>query len=832
MSRYRPIARLSRTVLLLLGAWSLVGVASAQTIEVLPDAVDLRGPLDYRQRSRFFVCVDLRGPLDFRQLLITGRTPDGKTVDLTHSAGRAERHQTSSRPDTAKPVSFRNDVIAALSVGGCNMGACHGSPSGKNGFRLSLRGQDPAFDLVQLTRDAIGRRVSTQHPESSLVLLKATGQVAHDGGVRFGATSLAGSILREWMRQGCGDDRDTTPLRSLQVLPGSGTLTTKSQQLLVRATFGAGIVRDVTPLTVFTSSDPNIADVDAAGRVEFKRSGEVAIVSRYLGLLHVVQLSHIEPNARFAWKNPPENNAVDKHVFAKLRAMQLPPSELCTDGEFLRRVTLDLCCRLPTPDETTAFLADATADKRNALIDRLLEEPTHVDFWTLKWLDVLKATKRNLGPQGLTLYRDWLKGHLTKNTRFDEVVRELMTAKGDTYEVGPANYFRVARSSDDVAEMTSQLFLGIRIQCAKCHSHPFEKWTQDDYCSQAAFFTRIDRKPPAMKPKNGEPSEVITLATRGESTNARTGLIVPPRFLAGNVAAVKDDADRRAAFADWLTGPGNPFFARAVVNRIWFHLMGRGIVEPVDDFRESNPPSHPELLDALARDFAKDFDVKKTIRTILRSRTYQLSSRANDLNRDDVRYFSHANPRMLTAEQLYEAVCDVTDSHGTLPGLPKGARICALADLDAAPNETKAFLKAFNQPARDLACECERATEGSLSQALQVLNGRWVQEKSIERLGPDRTASQGEAGRREDSRRTLSGRVLPLAARRGEERGIRIRIEGERSSARLGRRLLGRDDVARVSAAALMNRSHKLPACELRHSAGPAAHKLAACGYD
>jgi hypothetical protein len=741
MSRLRSTRRLLRTVLLLLGAWTVAGVAFAQTIALVPDA------------------IDLRGPLDFRQLLITERTPDGKSVDLTHSAEvRVEGAavtvaQGLVRPvangastlvvkngtttvrvpvtvaDAAGPVSFRNDAIAAMSVGGCNMGACHGSPSGKNGFRLSLRGQDPAFDLVQLTRDAFGRRVGNTHPETSLVFLKATGQVAHDGGVRFGATSLAGSILREWMRQGCGDDRDATPLRSLQVLPGSRALATKSQQLLVRATFGDGIVRDVTPLTVFTSSDLNIADVDAAGRVEFKRSGEVAIVSRYLGLLHVVQLSYIEPNAGFAWKNPPENNAVDKLVFAKLRALQLPPSELCTDGEFLRRVTLDLCCRLPTLEETNAFLADASPGKRNALIDRLLEEPTHVDFWTLKWLDVLKATKRNLGPQGLTLYRDWLKGHLAKNTRFDEVVRELMTARGDTYEVGPANYFRVARTSDETAEMTSQLFLGIRIQCAKCHSHPYEKWTQDDYCSQAAFFARIDRKPPAMKPKSGEPSEVIALSVRGEATNPRTGRTVPPQFLAGDVAAVKDDADRRAAFAGWLTGPGNPFFARAVVNRIWFHLMGRGIVEPVDDFRESNPPSHPELLDALARDFAKDFDVKKTIRTILRSRTYQLSARTNDLNRDDVRYFSHANPRMLTAEQLFEAVCDVTDAHGTLPGLPKGARICALADLDAAPNETKAFLKAFNQPARDLACECERATEGSLSQALQVLNGRLVQEK-------------------------------------------------------------------------------------------------------
>jgi len=702
--------------------------------------------------------IELSGPLDFRQLLITWHRADA-AIDLTHTADiRVEgdavtvaaglvrpakdgtaalliRHQGAEARvsvsvkdfEKAGGVSFRREVIAALSVGGCNAGACHGSPSGKNGFRLSMRGQDPAFDFQQLTRDLGGRRVDRHDPEAALLLLKATGRAPHDGGVRFGPASLAAEVMRGWMREGADDDPGSATLRSLDLLPGDRTLASKTQQLVAWATFADGTARDVTPLTVFTSSDPAVAEVDAFGRVEFRRTGEVALVGRYLGLLRVAQLIYVEPRPGFVWKAPPENNRIDRLAFAKLRTLQLPPSDLCTDDEFLRRATLDLCGRLPTAQEVRDFLADAAATKREAAIDRLLQEPDHVDFWALKWLDVLKATKRALGQQGLVAYRDWLHGHLAKNTPFDRVVRELLTGSGDTFRNGPANYYRVARTADEAAEVTAQLFLGVRIQCAKCHSHPYERWTQDDYYSQAAFFARVDRKSGKGK-KEDLPEEIVT-ETKGEATNPRSGAITPPRFLAGNLAAPKEGEDRRQGYAAWLTSPDNPFFARAVVNRVWFHLLGRGLVEPVDDFRESNPAAHPALLDDLAKEFARDFDLRKTIRTVMRSRVYQLSSRGNDSNRDDTRYFARNVPRMLTAEQLFEAVCDVTGVPEKLPKETKGTRIACVADLESVSPAAKAFLKAFNQPGRDLACECERSSEASLSQALQVLNGPAVQER-------------------------------------------------------------------------------------------------------
>lgn len=631
-------------------------------------------------------------------------------------------------PGQDVPLSFRRDVIAVLSVGGCNMGACHGSPSGKNGFRLSLRGQDPAFDLAQLTRDAGGRRINIHSPQASLLLQKATGQVPHEGGIRFGSGSLPARILAGWIQAGGTSDPAAPPLQSLTIQSGDRLLKTKAEQLAVSATFADGAKRDVTPLTVYTSSDPTVAVVDAAGRVEFKRIGEVAIVARYLDLLAVAQLTYIEPRPGFVWKAPEPSNKVDELVFAKLKTLQLPPSDVCSDNDFLRRATLDLCGRLPTPAEVREFTADATHDKRDRLVERLLGDAEHVDFWTMKWLDVFKATKRSLGLPGLVAYRNWLRGHLEKNTRFDDVVRELLTGTGDTFENGPANFYRIARSADDAAEMASQLFLGVRLQCAKCHTHPYERWTQDDYFSQSAFFARVNRKA-VKKPKMQEPSEEVVVEPKGEATNTRSGAVVPPRYLTGETAKLEGQDDRRRPFADWLRSPENPFFARAVVNRIWFHLMGRGIVEPVDDFRESNPASHPALLDFLAKDFARHFDVKKTIRTIMQSRTYQLSSRPNALNADDVRYFSHNVPRMLTAEQLFEAVCDVTGVPEKLPKDTKGRRIAAVTDFDSVTPSAKAFLQAFNQPSRDLACECGRSTEPSLSQALQILNGAAVHER-------------------------------------------------------------------------------------------------------
>jgi hypothetical protein len=642
-------------------------------------------------------------------------------------------------------ASFRREVVAALSVGGCSMGACHGSPSGKGGFKLSLRGQDPAFDYAQLVRELGGRRVSIADPSSSLLFLKATGQVAHEGGMRFGMRSVPGKTLLAWMASGCADDGAAEP-KSFRLEVKNGTLDQAVTEAKAFAEFDDAPRRDVTPLTVFASSDPNVADVDGTGKVEFKKPGEVAIIARYMNSLSVAQLAFIPPPPSFVWKEPAANNRIDEWAAPKWKAMHLLPSEVCSDSEFIRRVTLDLCGRLPTIAETTEFLADTTAGKRDRVIDRLLQDSAHVDLWTMKWFDVLKATRRNLGETGLVAYRQWLHGHIEKNTPFDQVVREMIIAKGDTYKVGPANFHRVARTPDDAAEMASQLFLGVRLQCAKCHNHPYERWTQNDYYGFAAFFARVARKPGAKVEKKQEASEVIVSEAKGETTNPRTGETMAPRFL-GGIAPGDANGERREALAAWLTSQKNPYFAKSIVNRVWYHLMGRGIVEPVDDFRESNPPSHPELLEHLSQEFAADYDVRKLIRTIVQSRTYQLSVTPNATNREDTRYFSVAHPRMLTAEQAYEAMCEVTEIREKLPGGPDVKRITAVIDTDAIDRSARAFLKSFNQPAREMACECERPSEGNLAQALQVLNGAALHDRlssSTNRLGRLLTAKTGD----------------------------------------------------------------------------------------
>jgi hypothetical protein len=635
--------------------------------------------------------------------------------------------------DKPEPYSFRHDMIAAMNVGGCNMGACHGTPSGKNGFRLSLRGYDPAADYLQLTRDVLGRRTDRLDPMASLIMQKPLGRVPHEGGQRFTASSLPAQVFKGWIAEGLRDDPPNLPeLKSLEVLPGGRVLRQPArwQQLAVIAHFADGTARDVTRLTVFSSSDNAVAEVTANGFVEFGQSGEVAILCRYLEEMVSVRLSYLEPKAGFVFANPPENNYVDKLVFGKLKLLSIQPSDLGTDQEFIRRVYLDLCGITPTSDETRAFLESKDKDKRSRLIDRLLERPEYADFWTLKWSDVLRSSRKTIQEKGIYVYQDWLREQLQKNTPFDKIVRDLLTAKGSTFANPPANYYRIARDPQNLAETTAQLFFGIRMQCAKCHNHPFERWTQDDYYSMAAFFARVRQKVDPAEPGTGPmhtgAAEVVFMDRSGEVVQPRTGKVMPPKFMGGSMAMLPPGKDRREVLADWLTGPNNPFFAKATVNRIWYHLVGRGIVDPVDDFRDSNPSANDELLDALARDFvAHKFDVKAIMRVILNSRTYQLSAQTNDFNKDDNKYFSHAVTRLLTAEQLLDAICAATDVPEKFPGLPLGTRATQLPDGEV----NHVFLKTFGQPARELACECEREGDSNLAQALQLINGPTINDK-------------------------------------------------------------------------------------------------------
>jgi hypothetical protein len=523
------------------------------------------------------------------------------------------------------------------------------------------------------------------------------------------------------------------------------------------AYFADGSVRDVTRLTVFSSSDDLIARVDANGLVEMRQSGEAAIICRYLDIIECVRLTYVEPRQDFRWPNPPEHNYVDRHVFDKLKLLNIVPSQLCTDETFLRRVYLDLCGILPTPEEVQRFFADKSTGKRVALIDRLLERPEYADYWAHKWLDLLRCNRKNIQITGSHVYRHWLRSHFANNTAWNEVVRELLTAGGSTFSNPPANFYRgiydghkpsVARDAQSLAETTAQLFFGIRMQCAQCHNHPYERWTQDDYYHLTAWFAQVKARRDVFHPGGARPNYpwqlredaiVVYTARGGEVTQPRTGKVMAPKVMGMPAPVIPPGSDRRQVLAELLTAANNPFFARATVNRIWFHLLGKGIVDPPDDFRDSNPSANDALLDALARDFVhRKFDVKHIVRTIANSRTYQLTSDGNETNQQDDKYFSHAlvMRKRLSAEVLLDAICATTGAAEKFAGYPLGTRAVQLPDGEVintggryAGWDRHPFLKAFGQPARELACECEREGDVSVARVLEMKNGSFVRTK-------------------------------------------------------------------------------------------------------
>lgn len=621
-------------------------------------------------------------------------------------------------------VSFNYGALVVLTKQKCNSGACHGSPSGKGGFRLSLRAYDPVLDEQTLVRESYNRRTNIIEPANSLLLQKPLMEIAHGGGKRFDIDDAGYRLLRDWIAQGCQPDQADAPqCVGIEVFPSDRVLRkpAREQQLLVLARFSDGSLRDVTRLADYSSSDEAIATVDADGHVTGHERGEAAILVRYLTNMQTSNLMFLEDVEGFRWNDPPRSNFVDEHVFAKLEQMQILPSGLCSDEEFIRRAYLDVIGILPQVQEVSDFLSDKQPDKRARLIDQLLARPEYAQFWALKWGDLLKLRSKKVGEAGVHKFHRWLVEAVRDDLPYDRFAAELLTAEGSTFRNPAANYYRTSTTTDDCTETTSQLFLGIRIQCAKCHNHPFERWTQDNYYGIGAFFNRVQRK----QPKTSD-DMTIWVARSGEIRQPRTGEQMSPWLPLEGEAEAEPEADRREKLVEWLRRPDNPFFAKVAVNRIWGHLIGRGIVEPVDDFRDSNPPSNAALLEALAEDFvAHGFSLKHTIRTVLNSRTYQLSSRKNPFNADDEKYFSHARTRMLTAEQLLDAICEVTAVPEKFTGLPVGMRATQLPSPDA----DNPFLKVFGQPARETACQCERSTESNLSQALQMINGPLVHRK-------------------------------------------------------------------------------------------------------
>ena len=603
-------------------------------------------------------------------------------------------------------VEFESEVLVALSKQGCNSGACHGSPSGKGGFRLSLRAFDRQLDELTLIREDFGRRVNSLEPEQSLLLQKPLMKVAHGGGKQLHKHDEAYHILLDWIAGGAtSDPTGTRRATKLEVYPNQKqvlALADGGQQLAVTAHFSDGSRADVTHLVAYETSDTSVATVDANGFVTPHHRGEVAILVRYLEYIESVPLMFVSNQEGFAWRSPPPNNYVDELVNAKLQQLQYLPSETCTDSEFLRRASLDVIGILPTVSETEAFLADSRVDKRTRLIDSLLERDEYAKFWALKWGDLLRMTSKLVGDEGVYKYHRWLEESLKNNMPYDEFAKQLLTGTGSTLSNPPANFYRTATDMNECVETISQVFLGARLQCAKCHNHPFERWTQDNYYGLGAFFNRVQRR------KTERPGELFVYTSfSGDVTQPRTGQIMAPWLPHVGSIEAKDDVDRRAAFAEWLIDPNNRYFARIEANRIWSHLFSRGIVDPIDDFRDSNPPSNDRLLDALAKDFVDSgYDRKHLLRVILRSRTYQASFKTNEFNKEDVKYFSHQEPRLLSAEQLLDAINQTLSLSQKFGDLPAGTRATQLP----APDVVKVdFLKVFGQPERSTVCACERA---------------------------------------------------------------------------------------------------------------------------
>lgn len=630
---------------------------------------------------------------------------------------------TETEPRTA----FESEVLVALSKQGCNSGACHGSPSGKGMFRLSLRAFDRELDEFTLTREDFGRRVNPIDPEQSLLLLKPMMQVSHGGGKQLRQDDAAYAIFRDWIAEGAQvDPPSVARCVRLEVLPnekrvlrleGGGT-----QQLAAVAHFSDGSSRDVTHLVAYESSRPDVGTVDDNGLVTPLARGETVILVRYLEHIESVPLMFTKQVPGFTWQDPPANNYIDELVNAKLKKLQYVPSDTCTDAEFLRRVYLDVIGILPSVAESRAFLDDPSPDKRSRLIDQLIEREEFAKFWSLKWGDLLRMTKKRLGEKGVHKYHRWIEESIRNNIPYDEFAHQLVAARGSTLANPPANFYRAASDMNLSVETVSQVFLGVRLQCAKCHNHPFERWTQDNYYGLSAFFHRVERR------RTERPEEMfIWTSGSGEVTQPRTGEQMEPWLPGLGTVKIDDEAFRRGRFADWLVEPENPFFAKMEVNRIWAQLFARGIVEPIDDSRDSNPPSNPALLDALTQDFvANDFDRQHLLRRILNSRTYQASYRTESLNRDDRLYFSHQRPRLLSAEQLFDALNQVLGLKQRIGELPAGMKATQLPAPDLVQVE---FLKVFGQSGRSTACACERTDDSSLGMAIELFNGPMIYEK-------------------------------------------------------------------------------------------------------
>ena len=656
---------------------------------------------------------------------------DGDTTLAVSHGGRTVQGPVHVERAAERPrLSFRLDVLPVLTRNGCNSGACHGASRGKDGFRMSLFGFDPAADYARLTRELAGRRINRALVGESLLLTKATNTVAHGGGRRITAGDESFETLAGWIEAGAQDDPGPVPaVVAVELFPPAAVLDGPgaAQQFTVRARYADGTDRDVTSRAVFSSGNDAAAAIDPAGRVVAGNRGTAFVMARFDTHSVGAQVITLPRGLAFQWADPPAAGPIDELIHARLRTLRINPAPLCSDAEFLRRASIDICGVLPTADECRSFAASQDPDRRAHLVDRLLARPEFIQLWVMKWSELLmiRTVVNQVGEKAMLRYASWLRDRLEADTPIDRLVRELLSAEGSTFSDPATNYFQQERNTLKTAENVAQVFLGMRIQCAQCHNHPFDRWTMDDYYGFAAFFAQIGRK------RGADPRETIVFnAGAGEVRHPVGGGRVAPRFLGGEAPDLASPEhagrDRRAVLADWLTSPRNGHFGRNLANIVWAHFFGRGIVDQVDDVRVSNPPVNPELLDTLATRFVESqYDFKRFVREICLSHAYQRSTQATDTAADDERNFARAALRRIRAEVLLDMISATTEAPDAFRGLPAGGRAVQIAD----GNTSSYFLTTFGRATRTTACSCEVRMEPTLSQALHLLNGDTLHEK-------------------------------------------------------------------------------------------------------
>ena len=706
----------------------LASVAQAASWRISPPQVELLGP----EATQQLLVTSLEGAAEdlthavtytIRDEQIARVTPTGRVLPVTDGTTQlvlSRAGKTMTIPIEVRgcvdpaAVSFRQEIIPILSKAGCNAGGCHGKAEGQNGFKLSVFGFDPETDHDAIVKEARGRRISISAPERSLLLLKGTAELPHGGGLKLHKHSLWYQRLLRWIQAGAPlDEQAADSVVAIEVEPAQQTLAAqRTQQLRVTAIDSQGRRYCVTHEAEYESNAGDVADVDRGGLVTTSDiPGEAAILVRYMGHVAVSRLTM--PQQRAPFTRPPENNFVDKHVWDKLTRLGLAPSDSCDDATFLRRVSLDITGTLPTAAQARAFLANPDSDKRSALVDELLTRNEYADFWAMKWADILRVDKSIVTPQGAVGMTRWLRQQFAKNVPYDEFARQIVTARGSTLSQSPAAFFQVHKDAEMAARSVSQVFLGVRLECAQCHHHPMERWSQTDYFAFANYFVDIGR----TKSKTG--GTKITWQPPRPLKHPRTDETVLPAALGSPAEELDALTNRRTKVAQWLTAADNPYFARMLANRLWAHYFGRGLVEPIDDMRATNPATNEPLLEALAAHLRElDYDVKRFTKTLVTSQAYQRTTQATPANELDTQNYSHARWKPLAAEVLLDAICQVTDVPEQFNGWPLGYRAIEIWD-NRMPSY---FFRVFGRPQRVSVCECERGNEPSIAQALHLMN--------------------------------------------------------------------------------------------------------------